>query len=65
MEVADKNHQKRLKHKVANCQHPEELHFSETSGAFDDAIAEGEDMAADLAVELLLEEQQLSRKRSE
>ena len=61
--VADKNNQKRLKHKVVNCQPAAEVHFSETSGVFDDAITEGEDMAADLAVELLMEEQQLSRKR--
>lgn len=62
MEVADENHQKRLKHNAKNCQSAAKHLPSETSSAVDDAIAEGEDLAAELAVELLLEEQRLSKK---
>lgn len=65
MEAADRNQQKRFKHIAENCQSPAKLGVSETSGDHDDAVTEGEDMAAQLAVELLMEEQRLSRKRAE
>jgi len=64
MEASNKNQEIRFKHSTDNCQPVAQLR-SETSGPLDDAITEGEDLAAQLAVALLMEEQRLFRKRAE
>jgi hypothetical protein len=65
MEATNKNDEKGFKHITEDCQCSAKRHISETRGDLDDATAVGEDMAAQLAIELLMEEQRLSRKHSE
>ena len=58
MEATHKDRDKRLKHKGRVCQVPD---FNAESNA----ASEGEDIAADLAVELLIEEQRISKRIGE